>query len=103
VTESPLLPATSLRHQRDLATLTLSVNPSRPTLLGRRQSLRSLHHWNTRERRCILVAGHLDVETWNTALEITGTPTSLPEQQAVSDEAVEPQTRRARLVEQNQA
>jgi hypothetical protein len=39
----------------------------------------------------ILVAGQLDVEIWNTELEITGTATSLPELQAISDEAFEPQ------------
>jgi hypothetical protein len=68
-----------------------SSNPSRPALLGRRRSLRTLHDWNTRERRCILVAGQLDVEIWNTELEITGTATSLSEQQAISDEAFGPQ------------
>ncbi|PMD16646.1 hypothetical protein NA56DRAFT_708536 [Hyaloscypha hepaticicola] len=48
-------------------TLTLSrLQSIRPALLVCRR-LRTLHNWNTRERRGTLVAGHLNVEIWNRA------------------------------------
>ena len=92
------------RHHRDLASLYQIVQSCHQALRGRRRALRFRTPLNTRERRCILVAGHLDDEIWNTELDITGTTTFLVAkgEQAVSDEAFEPHTRGAHAAEPNE-